>query len=560
MVKRVALLFIALSFFISGCYGGEEIVVGKKGKNAARQVLNLSSSQDIASMDSTAATDSTSFTAMGQVFEGLYRLGKDDKPELGVAKKDPEITESEEGGAVYTFHLREDAKWSDGITVKAQDFVFAWRKALHPDHLSPYATIFGSAGANIANADAILTKRDRLYGKTEKLGVKALTDTTLQVTVTRKTPYFTALLAFPPFYPQPHVFVERQGGDYAKSADHMLYNGPFLMSQWQHGVGWQLTRNPHYWDKEAVHLHEANVKIVQNLSTALLMYQSGILDMAGLTADFVEPFTSSTEFVSIESPAVYFWRFNQEVDALQNKHIRKAIYTAIDRKSLVDILLNNGSKAATYLVPRGFGKGPDRKDFRDRYEGFYRDEGEKEAKIYWQKGLQELGTDRLELDFLTTDHELSTNIATYAKEQLESKLTGLTININKQPWNNYLEKEKRLDYDISAGSGWSPDYPDPSSFLDIFTSDSGNNRMGYTNQKYDALIERAKTETNFKSRWNMLQQAERILIEEDIAIVPIYQSGRALLQKPYVKNYVRHGIGADASLKWVSIDHSFGGV
>ncbi|TLS37812.1 peptide ABC transporter substrate-binding protein [Pseudalkalibacillus caeni] len=553
-------LILVLSIFLSACGGGGNNNAGEggnEGGNAeggegkSEQVLNLLESAEIPSMDTTQATDATSFNAMNQIFEGLYRLDENNKPVLGMAADEPK-EEEKDGETVYTFTIRDDANWSDGTPVTANDFIFAWKKAMNPDSLSQYASMFGTAG--IKNANAIITEGDPLYGKVDELGVKAVDDKTLEITVTQKVPYFKSLLTFATFYPQPKDFVEKQGDKYALETDTMLYNGPFVMSEWNHGDGWTFEKNPEYWDNETVSLEKVTYKIVKDVATGVNLYETGKVDRAGLSADFVDQYKGNEDFVTRLEPTMFFLRLNQKNEALANTNIRKALYLAYDREGLVNVLLNNGSVAAKYFVPKEFAFGPNGKDFREfAPDGFLADKGAEEAKAAWEKGLQEIGKDSVDLEFLTTDTELASKIAEYAKEQFQTKLEGLNVTINKQPWKQFLELETAGDFDISTG-GWGPDYPDPMTFLYMFETGADYNRMNYTSEKYDKLVSGAKKETDLEKRWKMMQDAEKVLIEEDFAIVPTYQRGTASLMKPYVKNYFLHPFGADTSLKWVKIE------
>ncbi|TLS38254.1 peptide ABC transporter substrate-binding protein [Pseudalkalibacillus caeni] len=560
-------LVLILSLFLSACSGNQGASSNNggnssdgnsgnsgnedKGSEDVAQVLNLYDSQDIPTMDSTQATDVVAFNAMNQVFEGLYRLDENNQPVLGVAAEEPQV-EQKDGESVYTFKLREDAVWSDGSPVTANDFVYSWQKIAHPDTVGAYAFMLGVAG--VKNGNAVITEDDPLYGKVEELGVKAVDDKTLEVTVTQEVPYFKDLLTFAALYPQPAEFAKEQGDKYALEPENMLYNGPFVLSEWKHGDSWKLTKNDKYWDKDVVKLEEANYKVIKDVATVVNLYETGKLHRAGLNAEFVDQFKDREDFGTRLDPTMFFLRLNEKHEALANADIRKALFLAYDRQGLVNVLLNNGSVEARYLVPKEFTFGPDGKDFREfAPDGFLADQTADDAKTYWDKGLKAIGKDKVELEFLTTDSELASKIAEYAKEQFEQKLPGLAITINKQPWKQFLDLEDGGDFDISTG-GWGPDYPDPMTYVDMFVTDGPYNRMGYSNPKFDELVNKAKTEQDEAKRWEMLQQAEELLIKEDTAIIPTYQAGAAYLAKPEVKNYYIHPFGADTSLKWTYIE------
>ncbi|MGB8002337.1 MAG: peptide ABC transporter substrate-binding protein [Anaerobacillus sp.] len=564
MKKKFSLLLsviLLFSLFLAACSGNSntssntnsdgEATSGSDGSGeSAEQVLNLTDTQDIPTMDSTQATDQVAFNVMNQVFEGLYRLDKDNKPVLGMAAEEPKV-EEKDGETVYTFTIRDDANWSDDTPVTAGDFVYAWKKIINPDTMGGYASMMGAAG--IKNGNEIITEGDPLYGKVDELGVKAVDDKTLEIVVTQKVPYFFDLLTFASFYPQPAKFADEQGEDYSLEADTMLYNGPFTLAEWNHGEGWKLAKNDGYWDADTVKLKEANYKIVKDEATRVNLYETGKIDRAGLSADFVDQFKDRDDFSTILDTSIYFLRLNQKNEALANNDIRKALFLSYDRDGLVNVLLNNGSIAARYLVPKDFLFFND-EDFRaPAPDGYLADQTEDDAVEHWKKGLEAIGKDKVELEFLTTDSDLASKIAEYAKDQFESKLDGLTITINKQPWKQFLDLEDGGDFDISTG-GWGPDYPDPMTYVYMFETGGAYNRMDYSNKEYDKLVSDAKTEQDEQKSWEMMQEAERILLEEDAAILPTYQAGRAVLMKDYVNNYYVHKFGADSSLKWVTIE------
>jgi oligopeptide transport system substrate-binding protein len=546
-------LVLMLSMFLAACSGGgekkpKEEATGNGGEEQEEtkepQVLNLIDGEEIPSMDSSQATDSVSFEVLNNVMEGLYRLDENNQPTEGVA----ESHDVSEDGTVYTFKLNPNAKWSDGSKVTANDFVYSWRKALHPDTLSEYAYIMGP----VKNANAIQTDGDPLHGKVEELGVEAVDESTLKVTLEAPAPYFLGLTGFATFYPQKEEFVKSKGDKYALEADTLLYNGPFVLSEWKHNEGWQFKKNDQYWDKDNVKLDEINVKIVKEVATGVNLYETGQVDTVGLSAEFVDQYKDHEDLITRGDAAVYFLRINQKVEALKNVNIRKAIDMAYDKKSMADVILNNGSTAAYYLVPGEFTFHPEtNEDFR-KQNGTFGEFNPEEAKKLFEKGLQEIGKDKIELELLNYDSDTSKRVGEYIKNQLEKNLPGLTVSIKAQPFKQKLELESKGDYDFSF-AGWGPDYQDPMTFIDMFITDGAHNQMGYSNPKYDELVEKAKKETDVAKRWDLMLEAEKVLFE-DQAISPMYQRGVVGLRKPYVKGTVNHLFGADTSYKWMYIE------
>lgn len=550
MKKKFSLLLVlllAVSTFLAAC-GGDKKTDGKKEGAAGsdskdEQVLNLSVGSEIPSMDTALATDSVSFNVMNNVFEGLYRLGENDEAVLGMAAEEPEVSED---GKTYTFKIR-DAKWSNGDPVTAQDFVYGWQRVLNPDTAAEYAYIM----SDIKNASKINEGK----AKPEELGVKALDEKTLEVQLEQAVPYFKALLSFATFYPQNQKVIEEQGKNYGLEADTQVYNGPFTLAEWNHEQSFKLTKNKDYWDADTVKLENVNFNIVKDTTTAVNLYETNKIDVVGLSSQFVDKYKDDENFKTFGDTAVFFLRLNQKNEVLANVNARKAFDSAYDKQGMVDVLLNNGSVPAYYLVPKDFVSGPDGTEYRktagESYGGF----DVEKAKEYWEKAKEELGQDKVELTLLNYDDENSGKIGEYFKEQLEQNLDGLTVKIKAQPFKQKLALESKGDYDFSF-AGWGPDYPDPMTFLDMFVTDGGHNQMAYSNKEFDKKIEQAKGELSNdpEKRWQAMVDAEKILFD-DQAISPIYQRGASYLERPYVKNMYRHSFGADNSFKWTSIEN-----
>lgn len=518
------------------------------GEPDAEQVLNLIESAAIPSVDSAIVEDAVGFNVLNNVNEGLYRLNLENVAEPAMAAEEAEVSED---GLTYTFKLR-DAKWSDGTEVTAHDFVFAWQRAIDPATGSPYGP-FMMSGV-IENATAISEEK---MDKSE-LGVVAEDDKTLVVTLERPVPYFLSLMSFGTFYPQNEAFVTAKGDAYATNSDNLLYNGPFVLTEWDGtGDSWVYKKNEQYWDAENVKLDTINVDVVKDSATAIKLYNDGKKDRAGVSGDLALQYSTHAEAIVQPETSVFYFKFNQEKDGketpLANVNIRKAIAKSFQKEDLADVILANGSIPANFLVPTDFAFDESGKDFRDISGDLLVYDAE-EAKEYWQKGLDELGVTELELEILGGDTELSKKMDEYFKAQLEGNLEGLSIKLKEVPFSVRLDLDTNQQYDIQV-SGWGPDFQDPISFLDLFVTDGTNNLMSYSNPEYDALIESSKDELALDpaARYDAFAKAEKILIEDDAAIAPIYQRGLLQLQKPYFKGLAVHPFGADYSYKWAYI-------
>ncbi|MDN4073699.1 peptide ABC transporter substrate-binding protein [Fictibacillus terranigra] len=545
-------IVLVLSVFLSACSGkndsdGKEKASGTTdGEGSKEKVLNLLETSEIPYLDNIMADDSVSLNVANNVYEGLYTLDDKDQPVPAGITGEPE---EKDGGKTWVFKLRDDAVWSNGEKVTANDYVFAWRKAVAKETATQYSFIYQVAG--ILNADKILNPEDKMYNKTDQLGVKAIDDHTLEVKFSGDTsakPYLKAVLSFPTFYPQNEKFVKEQGKEFALEADKALYNGPYTLTKWEHEKGWVMKKNEKYWDKKNVKVDTINTNVVKEEATRINLFETGKADRTSISAEYVDQYKDKKDiFSTVPESTVFFLRMNQKNKALANENIRHAIDMGWDKKQLTDVLLNNGSVPAFFLVPSKFVNGPDGADFREKNGDLNKGDAAK-AKEYWEKGLKELGTKKVDLTLLNYDSDTAQKDAQFIKNQLEKNLPGLSLKIKPQPFKQKLKLEEKLDYDISY-AGWGPDYPDPMTFVDMFITGGSHNEMNYSNKKYDELIKKASAETDLQKRWDMMQEAEKILIEEDAAISPMYQRGLAFITKSNIKNIHNHSFGGDYSYK-----------
>ncbi|AAS42507.1 MULTISPECIES: peptide ABC transporter substrate-binding protein [Bacillus] len=524
--------------------GGDE----KKSeiKYAAKQVLNRTENQEIPTMDTSKSTDTLGAQILGNTMEGLYRLDKDNKPIPAAA----ESSTKSEDGKKYTFKLRKDAKWSNGDPVTAKDFVYAWQRLLDKNTAAEYAFI----AYYIKNAEAINKGEKPLTD----LGAKAVDDYTLEVELEKPVPYFLNLVAFPSYYPLNEKFVKEKGDKYGLEADTTLYNGPFVMSSWKHEQGWQLKKNDKYWDNKTVKLEEINYSVVKEVATKVNLYDTGSIDFTLLSGEFVDKYKSNKdEYGEYSEASTFFLRLNQKRNGqdtpLKSKKLREAIALSVDKKGLANVILNNGSKATDQLVPKGLATGPDGKDYQDTFKNGLKYNPKKGAAA-WEEAKKELGKDQVTIELLSYDDGTAKKIADYVKDQIEKNLKGVTINTKIQPFKQKLKLETAQDYEISY-AGWSPDYADPMTFIDMFESKSPYNQMSYSNAKYDEMVQKAGNELmgDAKKRWETLGKAEKLLLEEDAGLVPLYQTGRAYVMKPNVKGIVKHNISPEYSFKWAYV-------
>lgn len=342
-------------------------------------------------MDPALATDESSFAFLRSIMGGLYRLNLDGKlvPELATDHK------VSADGLTWTFKIRENAKWENGDPITANDFVYAWRRAIDPATGSEYGPYL--MNNVIKNATAISNGEM----SPDQLGVRAEDDFTLVVELENPTPYFENLTSFGTLFPLNQKFVEAQGDKFATSSDTLLASGPYKLTNWTStSDSWELVKNDNYWDADTVQMDKIHFDVLKDPQTAANLYEEGSVDRVNLTSDLVDQYSGNDDFVTIPNTFVYFIKFNQKAnDALANKNIRAAISRAFDKEAIVHEILNDGSIAANGLVPTGFVSMPEsREDFR-KVSGDLVTFDKTKAQEYWKKVYRKLEKIKLNLSY-----------------------------------------------------------------------------------------------------------------------------------------------------------------
>jgi oligopeptide transport system substrate-binding protein len=496
------------------------------GGGAGDKTFTLDLGADIPDMNSVTNTDINSSRLLNNINEGLFRLDENEKPHPAMAKS----VDISDDKLTYTFTLRDGIKWSNGDPVTSQDFKETWIKVLNPDTAATYAYIFffikGAAAYNSGD------------GSAEDVAIEAPDDKTLKVTLDAPYPFWLGLTTFGTYLPQNQKFVEQQGDKYAQSADALLYNGPYTLTQLNPSSGATLVKNEDYWDKENVSVRKIDCRIVKEVDTRVNLYEAGELDFCELASEYVDKYKNSPAFLQIVEWATFWLNVNFKNEVFQNENIRKAIQMSFDRDALADKILNDGSVGADGLVPEGMA-GPGNQTFREAVGPTMPEYDPQQAKELWQKGVEELGQVPT-LTMLTQDTGTARDSGTYLQSQFKDM--GMDVKINVQPFDEFLALSTKGDFDLCL-YGWIADYNDPMTFLDLFLSDSEYNDPSFKNARYDQLVKAAQTETDEQVRMDNLMEAERLLIEDVAACAPVWFSGVAALLRPSFKNFVEHPTG-----------------
>ncbi|MGX4685711.1 ABC transporter substrate-binding protein [Vagococcus sp. JNUCC 83] len=511
---------------------------------ADEQIFTVNVPQEMPTADLSLSTDVISSVALNNVYEGIYRLNDKQELEPAGAKEKVEISED---GLTYKVKLREESKWSDGKPVTAKDYVYGWQRTVDPKTQSEYAYLHGP----VKNAEAI-TAGDK--DKSE-LGIKAIGDYELEITLEQPTPYFEKLLSFSTFLPQRQDIVEKYGNKYAATSENAVYNGPFVLAEFD-GPGtdteWAYEKNDTYWDKDNVKLDKIKVSVVKSDATSLSLYEDGQVEDIKLNGELAQQMANSPDFVTDKEAGVRYLELNQDKkdSPFKNENFRKAIAYSINREALATQILSDGSVAATGLVPEGVAESPStKKDFTEETKNKVSYDATK-AKDYWEKAKKELGKDKFEFNILSSDDDSTKKATEFIKGSLEDELDGLKVELSPVPFAVRLERSNSGDFSTVYG-GWIADYADPSSFVDLFVTGSSYNRGKYSNAEYDQKIKSASI-TNVsdpEKRWQDMVDAEDIIMN-DMGMIPLIQSAEAHLRSSKIKNVVVHPAGARYDYKW----------
>ncbi|AEH48205.1 peptide ABC transporter substrate-binding protein [Parageobacillus thermoglucosidasius] len=512
-------LLLLVSAVLTGC-GSKGTSGDGAGKNI-KQEITLNAMSEPPSLDPALASDTTSGWVIDHLFEGLYTKNQKGEPVLGAAS-DVKVSED---GKTYTFTIRDDAKWSDGDPVTAQDFEYAWKRVLDPKTGSPFAFyMYYIKGAEEYNKGK---------GSADQVGIKALDDKTLQIELNAPLSYFDKLLTMWTFYPVKKSLVE-SNPKWAAEAKGYVSNGAYRLTEWKHNSEVVIEKNQHYWNKDTINMEKVTWKMVNDATTYYQMYKTGELDLiATLPTDAVAQEKNNKEYKVVPYFGTYMFMFNVAKEPFNNVKIRRAFAMAIDRKAIVENITKSGEKPAYAFVPYGADT-PDG-DFREA-GGAYFEENVKEAKKLLQEGMKEEGWSTLpEVTLIYNTAENHKKIAEAVQEMLKRNL-GVKIKLANQEWKTYLETTAQSNFQM-ARMGWIGIFVDPTVILDYYLGDSPNNRTNWVNKQFDDLMAKAKVEQDDKKRYELLHEAEKILMT-DLPFIPVYFYSQNYLTSPKFKGIV----------------------
>jgi len=571
-VKRTISTLLAASMLLglTAC-GGKDPQPGNSGAvesgspagansgSEGGKYLNVMLSTNIMSLDTNLATDGDSFEVIADCIDGLMQMDADGAAVPAIAEK----YDLSDDGMTYTFHLR-DAKWANGDPVTAGDFVFAWRLGVETNE--EYGYMFGNGVGCVKNADAIMSGE----AAPETLGVSAQDDKTLVVELEAPVSFFPSLMYFPSFYPINEAFYSAlEEGTYGTSPETYLSNGAFVLESYTPGTA-SLTvkKNDTYWDADRVKLAGINYQVVGSSDNALTAFKSNTLDVVTINGSQVASAEADADLANKlkVTGAGYMWYLtfsqtdkNAQGGMLANANLRLAISNAIDRESIVDNYVMDGSLATYTAVPPQFAASAttgedfsaDQQKFAD-YCGF----NVEKAQAYLEAAKSELGVDSFEFTMIYGNNEGDevSKVAQAVKSQVEENLPGVILNLQPMTKAERLDKMQNDNYDVAL-TRWGPDYADPMTYMGMWVTNNANNYGFWSNAAYDQIITDCTTGayvSDYDARWAALYEGEELVMKEAV-IAPLYTKSNANLIADGVSGIDFHPVALNRVYKSASI-------
>jgi len=526
MGKKILVLVMIMSFMaalLGGCAGAN--------KAPAEKLIRYNHGQEPESIDPALNTTVNGGTDILATFEGLTTLDEKDRPIAGTAKS----WDISPDKLTYTFHIRENAKWSDGKPVTAKDFEYAWKRALDPNTGAEYAyQLFYIVNAQEFNEGK---------AKAEDIGIKVIDDKTLEVKLKAPTPYFLNLTAFPTLAPVREDIIKKYGDKWALSAQSYIGNGPFKLAEWKSKDYMKFVKNENYWDKERVKIDGFIETFIAEASTMLSSYEAGELDIIdSVPLEEIDNLKkTSKEFTVTPQLGTYYYCFNVKKAPFNDVRVRKAFALAVDREQFV-AKVNKEGLPATAFVPPGVPDAAPGSDFRKVGGDFFplKAQPEEARKLLAEAGYPN-GKGFPEVTLLYNTDEGHKKRAEAVLEMWKTNLGISNIKLSNQEWSVFIDSRQKGDFQI-ARHGWIGDYTYPMTFIDLFTTGNGNNDAQWSNPEFDKLIEKIRVAPDENERMKLMHQAEKLFLD-DVIMIPMFYYTQNSLIKSNIKGIHKSPLG-----------------
>lgn len=534
-MKKI-LLIAAASLLMLACGGGSKPSGTEGGeKKSGGRAFTLNLGTEPASIDPQISTDIAGGTVNDLITEGLLKTDKDGKVVAGLAEK----WESTEDGLVWTFHLRDGIKWSNGDPITANEFRAAWVRALDPETASEYSYMLYP----IKNGEKFNTGK----AKAEDLGIKVIDEKTLEVTLEAPTPYFDDLVTFKTYMPLNEKFFEEAGEAYFTAPDKTLSSGPYVLKEWVHDSEMKFEKNPNYYDQASIKVDNIVFKLITDNAASFNAFKNDEVDATSITVAQAKEFEKDPRLVSSNDGSVWYLLMNNKSDKIKelgNAKIRRAILMAVNREELTQTVLNGSGQPAKTLVPAGIGmKGHTKADFTEEVTSVIPQFNVEEAKKLLEEGLKEVGSEKMPaIEMIFNDSGNNKIIAEYVQESLNKNL-GIELQLSAMTFPERVARMKQKDFDLVL-AGWSGDFHDPITYLDLFVTGGGNNHGSFSNARYDELVKTIKSTADPAVRYPAMAELEKIIAEETPVGV-LFHREKKYLVNPRVEGLGFRAIGGE---------------
>ncbi|WP_193708273.1 peptide ABC transporter substrate-binding protein [Alkalibaculum sporogenes] len=475
-------------------------------------------------------------TLLIHAFEGLMTLDKDGKPMLGQAEK----YSISDDGLTYTFTLRDDIKWSDGDPVKADDFIYAWKRAIEYKNATVYGYLF----------DVIVGAGD-IYGGVEGVtmddfGARAIDDKTIEITLIAPTPYFLELCAYPTYFPVREDIVE-DNDSWTINPDTYITNGPYKLESWTHNSEMIYVKNENYYKYKDLGPDQIKFVLMTDANAVLAAFQNGdILFSDDMPNEEIDAWREKPEFNIEGELGTYYISFNTEKEPFDNFKVRQALSLAIDRNFIVEQIGRAGQQPAPAFIPTGLTDADVTKEFRDVGGDYY-----SVAKGDYEKNLREAkkllaeagypeGKGFPKFEYMYNPEGSTHALIGQALQDMWKEL-GIECTLVDQEWNTFLQIRQDGNYQV-ARNGWGADYDDPITFIDMFLSNSGHNNSQWKNAEYDKIVNKIKNSFDTEERFELMHEAEDLLMQE-APIAPIFYYVDIFLKSEKLEGFYSSPLG-----------------
>lgn len=527
------ILLLAVALVAAGCSSSSS---SERGSDDPK-VLVLNNGGEPTSLDPPIGNDERSYSILNNTMEGLTRLAKNEPvPEPAMAER----WDVSDDGLTYTFYIRENAVWTNGDPVTADDFEYSFKRLADPATASPAAHhSYWIAGAEAFNNGE---------GSRDAMLVKAIDAKTLEVTLEYPVDFFLSIVAMPQLFPVHKATVE-SNPNWASSVETLVSNGPFKVTEWKHEEEIRIEKFEDYWDAANVKIDAVEFLMIADSNTAYQLYLNDELHFtSSIPSDLIEQIIDGEETVIFPRSGIEFQRFNVTMEPFQNKNIRKAFAMAINPQDIVDYIIKGGQTVMDGYVYNEFAH-PLGGTWREQVGSLYEYNPE-EARRLLALGMQEEGyttLPKVTLSYNTSEqhHDVAQAVQHMIKDNL-----GIEIELFNQEWGVFLDAQRNLEMQYSRSS-FLGGYNDPINYLDNFTTGNPMNRTGWSNAEYDRLVNLSYQESDPVKRFEYMQQAEELFMDEAV-IAPLYFYNSIFVKKDYVSGVVRHPVGF-IELKWADM-------